>query len=153
MSEGCRPLTRYSQRAELRIVASEGSLKRILRWHATPDPITDEERRQWNNEQEVGRESGRRIQLDDFPWLPEHKAFFDRLLADDEGNIWVRTPPPPDPAPERWTVLGSGGRWLGAVRMPDGFGLNQIARGRVYGIHRDELGVPTVRVHRLGRGG
>lgn len=143
----------YSQRAELRIVASDGSLKRILRWHATPDPITDEERRQWNNEQEVGRESGRRIQLDDFPWLPEHKAFFDRLLADDEGNIWVRTPPPPDPAPERWTVLGSGGRWLGAILMPDGFGLNQIARGRVYGIHRDELGVPTVRVHRLGRGG
>lgn len=143
----------YSQRAELRIVASDGSLKRVLRWHATPDPITDEERQQWDNEQEVGRESGRRIQLADFPWLPEHKPFFDRLLADDEGNIWVRTPPPPDPAPERWTVFGSEGRWLGAVLMPDGFGLNQVARGRVYGIHRDGLGVPTVRVHRLDRGG
>ena len=143
----------YSQRAELRIVASDGSLKRILRWHATPDPITAEERQRWNEEQPVGRESGRRIQLDDFPWLPEHKAFFDRLLPDDEGNIWVRTPPPPDPAPERWTVLSSEGRWLGVVRMPDGFGLSQVARGRVYGIHRDELGVPTVRVHRLaGRG-
>ena len=143
----------YSQRAELRIVAPDGSLKRILRWHATPDPITAEERQRWNEEQPVGRESGRRIQLDDFPWLPEHKAFFDRLLADDEGNIWVRIPPPPDPAPERWTVLSSEGRWLGVVRMPDGFGLSQVARGRVYGIHRDELGVPTVRVHRLaGRG-
>ena len=123
----------YSQRAELRIVASDGSLKRILRWHATPDPITAEEKQRWNEEQPVGRESGRRIQLDDFPWLPEHKAFFDRLLADDEGNIWVRTPPPPDPAPERWTVLSSEGRWLGVVRMPDGFGLSQVARGRVYG--------------------
>ncbi len=143
----------YSQRAELRIVASDGSLKRVLRWHAAPDPITDEERQQWDNEQEVGRESGRRIQLSDFPWLPEHKPFFDRLLADDEGNIWVRTPPPPDPAPERWTVFGSEGRWLGAVLMPDGFGLNQVARGRVYGIHRDELGVPTVRVHRLDKDG
>ena len=141
----------YSQRAELRIVASDGALKRILRWDATPDPITSEERQQWNNQQEVGSESGRRIQLSDFPWLPEHKSFFDRLLADDEGNIWVRTPPPSDPAPERWTVLGSDGRWLGAILMPDGFGLNQVARGRVYGIHRDELGVPTVRAYRLDR--
>ncbi|MCY4571261.1 MAG: hypothetical protein OXF01_00555, partial [Gemmatimonadetes bacterium] len=123
------------------------------RWHATPNPITAEERQRWNEEQPVGRESGRRIQLDDFPWLPEHKAFFDRLLADDEENIWMRTPPPPDPAPARWTVLSSEGRWLGVVRMPDGFRLSQVARGRIYGIHRDELGVPTVRVHRLaGRG-
>ncbi len=143
----------YSQRAELRVVAADGSLKRILRWHAPPDPITAEERQEWNDQQEVGSESGRRIQLSDFPWLPEHKPFFDRLLADDEGNIWVRTPPPPDPAPERWTVLGSEGRWLGAVLMPDGFGLNQVARGRVYGIHRDELGVPTVRAYRLEKGG
>lgn len=143
----------YSQRAELRVVASDGALKRILRWHATPDPVTAEEKQEWNNQQVVGRESGRRIQLGDFPWLPDHKPFFDRLLADDEGNIWVRTPPPPDPAPERWTVLGSGGRWLGVVQMPDGFGLSQVARGRVYGIHRDELGVPTVRVHHLDKGG
>lgn len=143
----------YSQRAELRIVAADGALKRVLRWDETPDPITAEERQRWNDQQEVGSESGRRIQLSDFPWLPEHKAFFDRLLADDEGNIWVRTPPPPDPAPERWTVLGSDGRWLGAVLMPDGFGLNQVARGRVYGIHRDGLGVPTVRAYRLEKGG
>ncbi|MDE2677265.1 MAG: 6-bladed beta-propeller [Gemmatimonadota bacterium] len=143
----------YSQRAELRIVASDGALKRILRWHATPDPITTEERQEWNSQQVVGSESGRRIQLDDFPWLPEHKPFFDRLLADDEGNIWVRTPPPPDPARERWTVLGSDGRWLGTVQMPGGFRLSQVARGRVYGIHRDELGVPTVRVHHLDKGG
>ncbi|MYA12708.1 MAG: hypothetical protein F4087_11905 [Gemmatimonadetes bacterium] len=65
----------YSQRAELRIVASDGALKRILRWHATPAPITTEERQEWNSQQVVGSESGRRIQLDDFPWLPEHKPF------------------------------------------------------------------------------
>lgn len=143
----------YSLRAELRIVAPGGELKRILRWHATPDPITAEERQRWNEEQEVGLESGVRIQLSDLPWLPEHKPFFDLLLADDEGNIWVRAFPPTDPAPERWTVLSAAGRWLGVVRMPDGFRLSQVARGRVYGIHRDELGVPTVRVHRLDRGG
>ena len=143
----------YSQRAELRVVDSGGEPKRILRWHATPDPITSEEKRQWDEEQEVGRESGRRVQLSDYPWLPEHKAFFDKLKADDEGNLWARAPRPPDPTPERWTVLSAEGRWLGEVRMPDGFTLSTVARGRVYGVHRDELRIATARVYRLERGG
>ncbi len=142
----------YSQRAELRVVSTGGELKRILRWHAPPDPITAEEKRRWNEDQRVG-ETGRRLQLSDIPWLPEHKAFFDDLLADDEGNIWARALPPPDPAREGWTVLSSAGRWLGAIEMPEGFSLSQVARGRVYGIHRDELGVRTARVYRLDQGG
>lgn len=142
-----------SQRAELRVVDPGGELRRILRWHATPDPITSEEKRQWDEDQVAGRESGRRIQLGDFPWLPEHKAFFDKLKADEQGNIWARDLRPPDPAPERWTVLDAAGRWLGTVRMPDGFALSTVARGRVYGVHRDELGVATARVYRLDRGG
>ena len=143
----------YSQRAELRVVSSGGELKRILRWHATPDPITSEEKRQWDEEQEVGRESGRRVQLSDYPWLPDHKAFFDKLKADDQGNLWARDLPPPDPSPERWTVLSAEGRWLGVVQMPDGFTLSTVARGRVYGVHRDELRIATARVYRLERGG
>ena len=130
-----------------------GSCQRILRWHATPDPITSEEKRRWDEEQEVGRESGRRVQLSDYPWLPEHKAFFDKLKADDEGNLWARDLPPPDPSPERWTVLSAEGRWLGVVQMPDGFTLSTVARGRVYGVHRDELRIATARVYRLERGG
>ncbi len=141
----------YSQRAELQVVSPTGEVKRILRWHATPDPVTTEDRRRWNEEQRVG-ESGRRVQLGDFPWVPEHKAFFDDLMADDEGNIWARILPPPDPSPERWTVLNSAGRWLGVVQMPDGFSLSQVARGRVYGVHRTESGVPTARVYRLEQG-
>ena len=143
----------YSQRAELRVVDSGGEPKRILRWHATPDPITSEEKRQWDEEQEVGRESGRRVQLGDYPWLPEHKAFFDKLKSDDEGNLWARAPRPPDPSPERWTVLSAEGRWLGVVQMPDGFTLSTVARGRVYGVHRDELRIATARAYRLERGG
>lgn len=141
-----------SQRAELRVVGPAGELQRILRWHAAPDPITSEEKRQWDEDQRVG-ESGRRVQLSDYPWLPEHKAFFDKLKVDDRGNIWVRALSPPDPAPERWTVLSAGGRWLGVVEMPDGFALSTVARGRVYGVHRDELGIATARVYRLHRGG
>ena len=143
----------YSQRAELRMVNPSGALQRVLRWHATPVPITSEEKRQWDEDQVVGRESGRRVQLGDYPWLPEHKAFFDKLRGDDEGNLWARALAPRDPSPERWTVFGAEGRWLGVVRMPDGLRLSQVARGRVYGVHRDDLGVATARVHRIERGG
>ncbi len=139
----------YSQRAELRVVAPGGELKRIVRWHAPPDPVTSQDRRRWNEDRRAG-EDGRRDRLGDFPWLPDHKAFFDKLKVDDAGNIWARALPPPDPSPERWTVLSAAGRWLGTVRMPDGFTLSEVARGRAYGVHRDELGVGTARVYRLG---
>lgn len=94
-----------------------------------------------------------RVQLSDYPWLPEHKAFFDKLMADDGENLRVRALPPPGAAPERWTVLSADGCWLGVVRMPEGFALSQVARDRVYGVHRDELGVATARVYRLERSG
>lgn len=53
---------------------------------------------------------------------------------------------------ERWTVLASSGAWLGTVQMPDGLSLEQVANGRVYGVHRDDLGVATVHVHVIDEG-
>ena len=101
----------------------------------------------------MGRESGRRVQLSDFPGYRSTRPSSTSLKADDEGNLWARALPPPDPSPERWTVLSSEGRWLGVVQMPGGFTLSQVARGRVYGVHRDEMGVATARVYPLGQDG
>ncbi len=102
---------------------------------------------------------------EDFTWLPSHKFFFDELVLGADGNIWARSVSPTSlgssdanrrgdpPVPERWIVLASSGEWLGTVQMPDGLALEQVANGRVYGVHRDELGVATVRVHRIERNG
>ncbi len=163
----------YGRRSELRSFGPDGRLKRIARWHAEPEPITAEDRRRFEDEVaacEARYREGPQVEglcrtLEDFTWLPPHKFFFDKLVLDPNGSIWARAV---DSAslgaidsnhrgeprgPERWTVLASSGEWLGTVQMPDGLSLEQVANGSVYGVHRDELDVATVRVHRIEKGG
>ena len=150
----------YGRWAELRAFGPDGRLKRIARWHAEPEPITGEDRQRFEDEKAAceARYQTRCRALEDFAWLPSHKFFFDKLVLDADGNIWARSVSPTslgssdsnvrgEPAgPERWTVLGSSGEWLGTVQMPEGLALAQVTNGRVYGVYRDELGVATVRV-------
>ena len=55
--------------------------------------------------------------------------------------------------PGKSTVLSQTGEWLGTVELADGLELEQVVNGRVYGVHRNELGIATVRVHRVEKGG
>ncbi len=156
----------YGRWPELRFVGRAG-LKRIVRWHADPEPVTGEDRQRFGHERAaclarfegaIPMENGCTA-LDEFTWLPSHKLHFDALLQDSEGNVWVRAVAANslgsgdqnrrrEPAePERWTVLSSSGEWLGTVRMPDGLSLQQVASRRLYGVHRDLLGVSRVHVH------
>lgn len=157
----------YGLRAELRFFGPGGRLERVARWHAQPQPITGEDRGRFEDEKIAceARYQTRCPALADFSWLPSHKFFFDKLILDSDGNVWARAVRPTslgsadrnlrgEPVgPEHWTVLDSSAKWLGTVRMPDGLALEQVANGRVYGVHRDELGVATVRVHRIEKGG
>ena len=155
----------YGRWAELRFHGPDASLKRVARWHAAPESITAEDRRLFEEERaacEARYQSQRSCNaLEEFTWLPSHKFFFDKLVLGAGGNIWVRSVPetslgssdsnlrggPVDP--ERWTVLSPAGQWLSTVELPGGLALMQVANGRAYGVHRDELGVATVRVHRI----
>lgn len=119
----------------------------------------------------VAREEGRaaarpeetRRGLSAFP-EPERVSRFWALLADPEGFVWVR---PYDPFEHALALGGSpagrggpGGEWLvvdrdgmevGRVRVPPGLEPVRITTEAVVGIHRDELGVESVRVHALKR--
>ena len=163
----------YGRWAELRSYGPDGNLRRIARWHAEPQPIAAEDRRRFEEERAacLARFEGRTPvegvcdALSDFTWLPSHKFFFDKLVLDADGNVWARSVSATSlgsgdanrrrerPGPEHWTVLTSSGEWLGTVQMPDGLVLEQVANGRVYGVHRDELGVATVRVHLIEKVG
>lgn len=163
----------YGRRAELRSFGPDGHLKRITRWHAPPQPITAADRRRFEDEVAACKARFRASPqveglcrtLEDFTWLPPHKFFFDKLVLDPDGSIWARAIDPTSlgsidsnhrgerRGPERWTVLAPSGEWLGTVQMPDGLALEQVANGRVYGVHRDELGLARVRVHRIEEGG
>ena len=99
--------------------------------------------------------------------LPSLRA----LHLERSGHLWVqryqmgmaeRTPTswqgkevgpevPADPRAPEWWVFDPEGRWLGTVTMPPGFRLHSVSEQSVWGVHRDEFGVETVREYALAR--
>lgn len=71
------------------------------------------------------------------------------ILLDPDGHIWAqRFHLPWEPA-QRWAVFAPDGAFLGHVAMPPGLEVREIGRDYVLGVHRDELDVERVRLHRL----
>lgn len=91
---------------------------------------------------------GPTLAIDEVP----HRAtypFFDRLLVDGEGNLWVRDYLIADEAPQRWSVFDRAGRWLGEVETPAGLDVYRVDDGYLVGRARDEMGVESVHLYRL----
>ncbi|MYA64535.1 MAG: 6-bladed beta-propeller [Gemmatimonadetes bacterium] len=140
----------------------------VLRIERTtdPPPIQDEERTRAR--ERVVRSM--RNTDPDWSWtgppIPEHKPFYQQLLAGRNGRIWVRLVTeghrvenedydPEDPRSEhvtweeplRYDVFEPDGTYLGTVVPPDGFSpyVNPVFDGDyVWGVTRDELGVERV---------
>ena len=109
------------------------------------------------------------------PPIPEHKPFYQELLAGRDGRIWVRLsteghpvanvdhdPENPYSMPVNWVeplrydVFEPDGTYLGAVVPPDGFSAfpDPIFDGdHVWAVTRDELGVERVVRFRIEVGG
>jgi len=159
----------HGRTAEIRRYDPAGRLLSLFRWAERPRPVTREDRRRY---EKLRLESLARMPdhpesrfwyptLDEFPELPTDKPIFDRIVADDEGGIWLRAFPPesfgdidghlrvPAPTNRRWTVIAADGTWLGDVTLPDRFDLYTVARGRIYGVVKDSLDVQTVQVFRI----
>lgn len=144
---------------------------------AEPVPVLQEEKA---NHRERATASMRNTDPNwswDGPRIPDAKAPYRSLMADEEGRIWVRRHTRSQPIPEeeieepddgpnaipplRWReplifdVFASDGRYLGPVRTPEGFQTNPqpVIRGdRVWAVAEDELGVEYVVRYRLVRG-
>ena len=100
------------------------------------------------------------------PSVPDHKPFFDDLIAGRDGRIWVTLvteaspvdnpnydPERPGDSPVRWRselrydVFEADGTYLGAVDPPDGYSgwPTPVFDGdQVWAATRDELGVPRL---------
>jgi hypothetical protein len=72
-----------------------------------------------------------------------------RMLADDQGNLWIQGFPLPGEPPAPWSVLDLQGRLLGSVSLPERFRPTHIGAGEIVGIGTDELGVEYIRVYPL----
>ena len=70
------------------------------------------------------------------------------LLADSEGNLWVRAYAPPGDPQQTWSVFDPDGRWLGEVELPAGVRPRQIGPDWVLGTFFQD-GVRRVQVYRL----
>lgn len=141
-----------SDETGLRRYASNGVLKRVVRIERAPQAITDAD---W--------ERAKGIFLGDFPeqlkpeqeerWksVPRagHLPFFRGLVADADGDIWVREFSI-GTAWTTWLVIQPDGLPWGRVRIPTGTGLMQAGRDRVVLLRNADQG-QTVSVHRLSR--
>jgi len=95
---------------------------------------------------------------------PERLPLFWSFLVDEEGFLWVRPYEPfrhsvaldghlagrGGPGGE-WRIVAPDGSEVGRIEVPEGFEPWQVAADAVVGIHEDDLGVESVRVHRLRR--
>ena len=83
--------------------------------------------------------------------VPRHEPAFDQLLAEPGGTLWARRfrSDPLSREPQTWDVFDPDGIYLGAVSTPGALTVLAIRDGLLAGVHRDELGVEYVSVHRV----
>lgn len=162
-------LTGLPSEYRIDLVRDDGVLR--IERATTPAPIHDDERA-FQRERTV--RSMRRTDPDwswDGPPIPEHKPFFQELLAGRDGRIWVRLateanpvenedhdPDSPGSSPVTWReplrydVFEPDGTYLGTVVPPDDFTpwVDPVFDGDyVWAVTRDELGVQRVVRYRI----
>ncbi len=140
-----------------------GSVGRIVRWESAPIPVTHADWGRYDRErleyiQEYPREAPFKPESSEIPG-PRSKPVYSGLLADDQGNLWVRQYGPNDHpfvdtrSPDAWWVFDDDGRWLGGIHTPARFELSGVVKGRAIGVFRDEDDLPHIWVLQIRREG
>lgn len=147
-------------RQELSLWVEPGDPEVIIRWTSAEDRSLrpGERERFWTRLTEGVPEE----EMDFFQRMRDRVVFadsipaFGSLLADPEGNPWVGSYVPPevemrdDPWPaQTWLVFFLDGPALNQVSTPQGLRIFQVGEGFVVGVHKDELGVESVRRYPL----
>lgn len=140
---------------EVRAYDSRGPLVRIVRRIGEPRPVTRQDFDLFKKRQLEGLPPGpMRDQFegmfDDVP-VPETMPFFDRILPDPTGSLWMKRVLPPADQRTVWSVFSPHGALLGDVETPPGLTVFQIGEDFVLGRWQDDLDVEHVRLHRLER--
>jgi hypothetical protein len=141
---------------ELRRYSLDGTLARILRWNGDDLAVTAAHIEGWHAAELERGNAARRASiaqtLRDSP-VPAALPAFVRIEIDPEGMIWIQPFHSPGSAAPAWIVLDPDRGPVARVTMPEGLRVTDIRTDALVGVHRDDLGVERVRVHRVGRGG
>jgi hypothetical protein len=151
----------HGRRASLHIMGPTGKLETVVRWRASPEPVTYGDRLRYERDRRAWRATVREDPevdllfppLSAFPRVFEQKPIFDRVLAGPDETIWVRSFPdvsyglfdsrlPERPrVAEKWSVISAEGPWLYDLTFPTAFELRDVGADRLFGIVVDSLGV------------
>ena len=146
-----------TERFEIRMLDSSGSVVRIIRREEERRPVLEGQRERWvagrlSDMQDDGteRSRSRRALYNDIPF-PDTLPAFETLSLQQGGRLWVKETSLGDPpsATAPWSVFDSDGRPLGAVEMPAGFEPFEIGTDYVLGLWTDDLGVEYVQLYDL----
>jgi hypothetical protein len=142
-----------NDRYELQLVHRNGKLARLIRKRVEPRPVTEQmldAARQERIDRTPSAEARPRQEqaMRSIPHAPT-VPFYERLLGDDEGNLWVQEFTIPGEPPPGWAVYDPDGRLLRSVSLPPDFRPTHIGRDFVLGIATDEMDVQRVRMYRL----
>lgn len=139
---------------------ADGTVRQIVRWQPEPVFTTAEGWENWvtcmvdefRRESPESSEAAVRQLVDSrFEVVGDtHEPFFGGIDSDDQGRVWLnswtldcyKTTP-------RYTVIAPDGSWLGVFAPPAEFEFLAAAGGRVLGVVRDEMDVPSVAVYDL----
>ena len=143
-------------RAEIRLAKLDGSTRSIVRWTESPRPYTDSlwtSFARWYREAVVDRPA-QAVEQELARMRPSAGGpvpYLGRVLADSEGNVWVAQYNV-DPRFDRaFRVFAEDGEYLGQVEMPARFRVLDIAFGHMLGVYVNDLDVPAVALHRIGK--
>lgn len=141
---------------EIRVLARDGTLERLIRWAREPRPVTDaqvarfvEDRVSSMGDNNLARRY-RRFYAD-APVPETHPAYGD-IFADRLGWLWVQEYRiNEDEGPDRWVVLDPEGRVSGAIDLPPRFRIEDMGADYVLGRWVDDMDVSYVRLYHLTR--
>ena len=147
---------------EIRVYATDGTLKRIVRREHELIPTTSahlDAHIEWlvAGSPEPERAARRRDRQERYRdvRLPDTHPAFRRVLADELNHLWVQEynlPGEEGPNPV-WTVFDSEGHVMGFMETPAGLRIFQIGADYILGYATDELGVEYVQMWSLSRSG
>lgn len=155
-------------RAELRWIDREGTVRQIVRWQAQATEVPDSLLAEWESRirarfEEVGLGAGdiedRIAAMKDaiqepLPvfGVPGSMPGAGGILGDPNGNVWIaQYRAPGHGPPQTFFVMGPEGEWLGAVAVPHGVQVLDVGREYVLGVARNEFDVEAAVLYRLER--
>ncbi len=139
-------LVGFSDSLKVSFLGGDGTNRDVVRRKFTPDPLSEATR----EDARRARGSGR-FASDELPdaLIPHGLPAFGRIVADEQGGVWLQEYQMDDSAQPKWAVFTKAGKLRGIVVLPSRFHLLLADGDEIVGLQRDDVGVEVVERWRL----